>query len=187
MSTMQSNQDELLNEILDSVDQNKSHLEKTYINDEEASGILDEFKNSKFMQYLDKVKQRESEDPQENGAAKMLFVDDSLVFRRKMSHTLSEYYSIVADEASNTVQALALIESVKNYDIMTLDHRMPGKSGLDFLKELYEHPNRPKHIIFITTESEKETIKEALTAGADHYIMKPFEEEYFINLIGKLI
>jgi two-component system chemotaxis response regulator CheY len=55
---------------------------------------------------------------------------------------------------------------------------MPVMNGLDFLRELRQLPDGNKPVVvFCTTENDIEHIQEAITAGANEYIMKPFDSE----------
>ena len=61
---------------------------------------------------------------------------------------------------------------------MLLDWNMPVMSGMDFLRALRESaiPSRPK-VVFCTTENGMAYIRAAIEAGADEYVMKPFDRE----------
>jgi two-component system chemotaxis response regulator CheY len=63
-------------------------------------------------------------------------------------------------------------------DVILLDWNMPGLNGIDFVKTLRGMKNgeKPK-VIFCTIYNEMPYIKEALAAGADEYIMKPFDAD----------
>jgi two-component system chemotaxis response regulator CheY len=61
-------------------------------------------------------------------------------------------------------------------DAVLLDWNMPVMDGLEFLKQLRREPGGHRPIVvFCTVENDKERIAEALEAGADEYIMKPFD------------
>ncbi len=62
-------------------------------------------------------------------------------------------------------------------DIVLLDWNMPVMDGYSFLKELRKRPGgeTPK-VVFCTTENDMDHITRALEAGADEYIMKPFDK-----------
>jgi two-component system chemotaxis response regulator CheY len=63
-------------------------------------------------------------------------------------------------------------------DAILLDWNMPVMSGIEFLRKLRQAPNgaTPK-VVFCTTENDLGFIQEALSAGGDEYIMKPFDGE----------
>ncbi len=105
-----------------------------------------------------------------------LVVDDSKVIRMVAVKIFSELgFSTI--EAGDGQEA---INHCRNGmpECVLLDWNMPIKSGLDFLKELRSMPGGEKPIvIFCTTENDMEKIMEALQAGANEYIMKPFDSE----------
>jgi two-component system chemotaxis response regulator CheY len=103
-----------------------------------------------------------------------LVVDDSRVIR-KVSRRILEDLGFEVAEASNGVEAMAWCSAVMP-DAILLDWRMPAMDGMEFLHRLRAEPGgtRPK-VIFCTVENEIERIREALDAGADEFIMKPFD------------
>ena len=74
---------------------------------------------------------------------------------------------------------MALALCVKHLpDAILLDWNMPNMNGLEFLHELRQVPGGDRPIVvFCTTENDIEHIQEAITAGANEYIMKPFDSE----------
>ena len=103
-----------------------------------------------------------------------LLVDDSRVIR-KVSRRILEDLGFEVAEAADGVEAMAWCSAVMP-DVILLDWRMPAMNGLDFLRKLRTEPggDQPK-VIFCSVENEIEAIREALDAGADEYIMKPFD------------
>jgi two-component system chemotaxis response regulator CheY len=103
-----------------------------------------------------------------------LVVDDSRVIR-KVSRRILEDLGFEVAEASDGVEALAWCSAVMP-DAILLDWRMPAMDGMEFLLRLRAEPGggAPK-VIFCTVENEIERIREALDAGADEFIMKPFD------------
>ena len=103
-----------------------------------------------------------------------LVVDDSRVIR-KVSRRILEDLGFEVAEASNGVEAMAWCSAVMP-DAILLDWRMPAMDGMEFLHRLRAEPRGglPK-VIFCTVENEIERIREALDAGADEFIMKPFD------------
>ncbi len=117
-----------------------------------------------------------------------LIVDDSRVLRRVV-HTMLDHYQFYVTEAADGQEALERCRSLMP-DGIVLDWNMPVMDGLTFLKRLRELPggHAPK-VIFCTTEGEISRITEALAAGADEYIMKPFDEEVMaskLEIVGLL-
>ena len=103
-----------------------------------------------------------------------LVVDDSRVIR-KVSRRILEDLGFEVAEASNGVEALAWCSAVMP-DVILLDWRMPSLDGIGFLRRLRaERRGDIPKVIFCSVENEIERIREALDAGADEYIMKPFD------------
>lgn len=105
-----------------------------------------------------------------------LIVDDSKVIRmvsRKILHELG----LETLEAGDGQEALDLCKK-KLPDGVLLDWNMPVMDGMTFLTELRNLPGGGAPVvIFCTTENDIEHIKKALDAGANEYIMKPFDSE----------
>lgn len=103
-----------------------------------------------------------------------LVVDDSRVIRKVARRILEELeFGVV--EAGDGAEAL---EKCREHmpDAILLDWNMPIMNGLDFVKALRreETGDRPI-VVFCTTENDMAHITEALRAGADEYVMKPFD------------
>lgn len=105
-----------------------------------------------------------------------LIVDDSRIIR-KVARRIVEGLGFEVDEAGDGVEALTYCASVMP-EIILLDWNMPVMSGMDFLRALRnsEMPHRPK-VVFCTTENGMGHIRAAIEAGADEYVMKPFDRE----------
>ena len=105
-----------------------------------------------------------------------LVVDDSSVIR-KVARRILEDLDFEIDEAEDGRQALDLCDR-QMPDGILLDWNMPVMSGLDFLIELRRAKggSKPK-VVFCTTENDADHISRALDAGANEYIMKPFDRE----------
>ncbi|HWX48829.1 MAG TPA: response regulator [Roseomonas sp.] len=112
-----------------------------------------------------------------------LVVDDSRVVR-KAARRILERHGFAVREAEDGQQALlACREALPR--LVLLDWNMPVMDGLTFLKAARAEfgPDRPL-IMLCTTESELDRIITALSAGAQEYIMKPFDDEI---VTGKLV
>lgn len=105
-----------------------------------------------------------------------LIVDDSRIIR-KVARRIVEGLKFDVDEAADGSEALTFCASVMP-DVILLDWSMPVMDGLTFLRRLRALPggDRPK-VLFCTIETRAERIAEALSAGADDYVMKPFDGE----------
>ena len=103
--------------------------------------------------------------------AHILVVDDDEGIRSLVKKYLNEkkYLVTTADNAENASEKIKIIK----FDLIILDIMMPGKSGLDFLKEHREYINTP--VILLTAKGEPNERIEGLEMGADDYLPKPFE------------
>jgi two-component system, chemotaxis family, chemotaxis protein CheY len=110
------------------------------------------------------------------GMKSCLIVDDSKVIRMVAKKILHEL-SFKTEEAEDGAAAL---EACKRSmpDAVLLDWNMPVMNGIDFLRAMRALPGGDTPIVvFCTTENDIEHIQEAITAGANEYIMKPFDSE----------
>jgi two-component system, chemotaxis family, chemotaxis protein CheY len=105
-----------------------------------------------------------------------LVVDDSKVIRKVARHIL-ETLEFTVSEAGDGQEALDSCRASAP-DVVLLDWNMPVMSGIEFLRALgqEEFETRPK-VIFCTTENGIAHIRAAIDAGADEYVMKPFDRE----------
>jgi len=105
-----------------------------------------------------------------------LIVDDSKVVRM-VARKILEELKFETSEAEDGQMALDACKT-KLPDAVLLDWNMPVMSGIEFLRELRKLPegDRPL-VVFCTTENDMAHIQEALAAGANEYIMKPFDSE----------
>ncbi len=105
-----------------------------------------------------------------------LVVDDSKMIRRIASRILKDM-NFAALEAGDGREAMALCRETMP-DAILLDWNMPVMDGLSFLKALRKEPRGDQPVIvFCTAERDVVKITEALDAGADEYVMKPFDSD----------
>ena len=105
-----------------------------------------------------------------------LVVDDSSVIR-KVARRILEGLDFAIQEAEDGQKALERCRETMP-DAVLLDWNMPVMDGFEFLKELRQLPGgtAPK-VVFCTTENDIAHIAKAMRAGADEYIMKPFDKD----------
>ena len=105
-----------------------------------------------------------------------LIVDDSKVIRKVARHIL-ETLDFAVEEAGDGAEALDHCQrSVP--DVVLLDWNMPVMSGMEFLKARGKSSISPRpKVVFCTTENGIAHIRAAIEAGADEYVMKPFDRE----------
>lgn len=116
-----------------------------------------------------------------------LVVDDSKVIRKVARHILEALHFNV-EEAGDGREALDRCSVGALPDVILLDWNMPVMSGMEFLRSLGASgiANRPK-VVFCTTENDVAHIRAAIEAGADEYMMKPFDRETLeskLQLVG---
>jgi two-component system chemotaxis response regulator CheY len=110
--------------------------------------------------------------------AKALVVDDSKTIRTILGRILRELGYDVC-EAGDGKQGLEVMAVEKGAVTLVLaDWNMPEMNGLEMLKELRRNPELVSlKVIMVTTETEMDHIVQALEAGANEYVMKPFTKE----------
>jgi two-component system chemotaxis response regulator CheY len=112
-----------------------------------------------------------------------LVVDDSRVVR-KAARRVMEGFGFAVREAEDGAQALEACRA-QLPDFVLLDWNMPVMDGISFLRHARaEHGDRKPVVMLCTTENTQERILEALEAGAQEYVMKPFDAEI---IGGKLL
>ena len=114
-----------------------------------------------------------------------LVVDDSKVVRMVARKILEELEFNVS-EAADGQQALEACR-VTMPDVILLDWNMPVMDGMEFLRALRagQGGDAPK-VVFCTTENDLAHIQEALNAGADEYIMKPFDSDIIQSKLSQV-
>lgn len=104
-----------------------------------------------------------------------LVVDDSRVIRLVARRILDEL-GFAVEEAENGQQALDACQT-RLPDAVLLDWNMPVMSGIDFLRAMRAKYGAGPKVVFCTTENDLDHIRTAIEAGADEYIMKPFDRD----------
>jgi len=105
-----------------------------------------------------------------------LIVDDSR-FVRGLLRGMLEERGIACDEAADGRAALALLHGDLSFDMALVDWNMPVMNGLEMLRQLRADGFRDLKVMMVTTEAENDYIVRALEAGADEYLMKPFDDQ----------
>jgi len=105
-----------------------------------------------------------------------LIVDDSRIIR-KVARRILEDLSFDVAEAADGAEALDYCQAAMP-QVVLLDWQMPVMDGLAFLRRLRDLPEgRAPKVLFCSVETRADRIAEALSAGADEYVMKPFDGE----------
>jgi two-component system, chemotaxis family, chemotaxis protein CheY len=114
-----------------------------------------------------------------------LIVDDSR-FVRSFLRGLLEEKGIACDEAADGQAGMDQLHKGVAFDLALVDWNMPVKNGLEMLIELRAEGFPDLKVMMVTTEAENEFISKALDAGADEYLMKPFDEEALTEKLAML-
>ena len=114
-----------------------------------------------------------------------LIVDDSR-FVRSFLRGLLEGKGIECEEATDGQAGIDQLHSSVVFDLALVDWNMPVKNGLDMVTELRAEGYSGMKVMMVTTEAENEFISKALDAGADEYLMKPFDEEALTEKLAML-
>jgi two-component system chemotaxis response regulator CheY len=103
-----------------------------------------------------------------------LIVDDSRFVRGFLRGMLEER-GIACDEAADGRAALELLHGDLSFELALVDWNMPVMNGLEMLRQLRADGFSDLKVMMVTTEAEDDYIVRALDAGADEYLMKPFD------------
>ncbi len=117
---------------------------------------------------------------------RILMVDDHAVVRRGFQQIAGDAYgSLVLGEARSAEEALQLVQQ-QRWDVVVLDVNLPGRSGLDILRELKrERPQLP--ILVYSMHPEEQYAVRALKAGAAGYVTKAGAPEELLRAIRKVV
>jgi len=121
---------------------------------------------------------------------KAVIVDDSKAIRMILSKTLEEVGFEVCT-AANGEEALSVFERENGaISLALVDWNMPRMNGLEFVRRLRSDPRYASvRLMMVTTETEVAQMVQALEAGANEYVMKPFTKEIIadkLRLLGAL-
>ena len=121
--------------------------------------------------------------------SKALVVDDSKTIRIIIKRILVGLGYEVC-EACNGVEALKVLDCEPMVKLMLADWNMPEMNGLDLVKAVRRMPDYDSlKVLMVTTETEIEQMCQALEAGANEYVMKPFTKDILLEkleLVGML-
>ncbi len=117
---------------------------------------------------------------------RILMVDDSAALRAMLGEML-DALGIEYIEAENGEEALAKLESEGPFDIALVDLHMPKMDGLEFVERVRADSTWDGlSIAMVTSESTVGRVADALEAGADEFLMKPFNREMLVAKLNVL-
>jgi two-component system chemotaxis response regulator CheY len=112
---------------------------------------------------------------------KILLVDDSKTMRGIQKRALSELPGSEVSEAGDGLEALEILASQK-FDLVLVDWNMPKMDGITLVNK-FRQADKTTPLVMCTTEAEKSRIIEAIKAGVNNYIVKPFTSEGLIEKV----
>ncbi len=116
---------------------------------------------------------------------KILLVDDSKTMRNIQIKTLNSLGFDDTVEAEDGQQALDQV-AAHSPDLILLDWNMPVMNGMEFLKA-FRSENQSTPVIMVTTEAEKSRVIEAIKAGVNNYVIKPFTPDVLKERIDETL
>lgn len=118
---------------------------------------------------------------------KCVLVDDSRTMRNIQKKVLSPMPGIEFGEAGDGAEALAVVAATPGgFDLMLVDWNMPVMDGLTFVKKIRE-TDKKTLLIMATTEGEKSRVLDAIRAGVNNYVVKPFTPEALMEKVTQTL
>lgn len=115
---------------------------------------------------------------------KFLVIDDSRAIRSVITRMLTQMGHEHA-AVGNGREALDALAAQGPFDVALVDWNMPVMNGIEFVEAVRSnHEHDEMRIMMITTETEVERIEQALSRGADEYLMKPFTFEALVDKLA---
>ncbi len=110
-----------------------------------------------------------------------LVIDDSRAMRSILNGILTSLHFEVV-EAADGRQAIGILTEDRNFDIALVDWNLPVMNGLEIVTEVRKDAALSgMRLLMVTTETEIKRVTQALQAGADEYIMKPFDRNMLLD------
>lgn len=112
-----------------------------------------------------------------------LIVDDSRFVRNQVRQFL-EHERIECEEAPDGLDAMERLRSGARFDVALVDWNMPVMNGLEMVQALRSEGFTGLKVMMVTTEGASDTILRALKAGADEFLMKPFDRDALVEKLA---
>ncbi len=116
---------------------------------------------------------------------RVLIVDDAAFMRMMLKNILKEAGFEIAAEAASGNEAVEKFEET-GPDLVTMDITMPDMDGLEAVKQIIDIDENAK-IIMVSAMGQQKMVVEAVQAGAEDFIVKPFEKERVLEAIKKVL
>jgi len=116
---------------------------------------------------------------------KALVVDDSAVMRKVLIGALGRANITDVSQAGDGQEAVDACNS-EEFDLVLMDWNMPNMLGIDAVRNI-RAAGKTMPIIMVTTEAEKGRVIDALKAGANNYVIKPFEPQTIVAKITDVL
>lgn len=116
---------------------------------------------------------------------KVLIVDDAALARTMLRKAVEECGITDIIEARNGVEAVQMYQN-EHPDLVTMDITMPDMDGVTATRKILELDSKA-NVIVCSALGQKETVMEAISAGAKQYIIKPFDNEKVRSIIKAIL
>lgn len=147
--------------------------------------VLSEYLNSKDIDTKEEQVEKIEIDEKPTNNKKILVVDDNQI-NIKIATKMLEKYNYDIDTASSGQESIDKVKNTK-YDLIFMDHMMPGMDGIETLKELKKIDGFNTPVIALTADAIVGSKEKFLEAGFDDYISKPIDRNYLDELIKKIL
>jgi two-component system chemotaxis response regulator CheY len=118
---------------------------------------------------------------------KILLVDDSRTMRNIQKKILETLGGVEFAEAGDGLEALTCVAAAGGtFDLALVDWNMPNMDGLTFVRKVRES-NKTMPMIMVTTEAEKQRVIDAIKAGVNNYVIKPFTPEGLMEKVQQTL
>ena len=125
--------------------------------------------------------------PDEIRINNVLVVDDSPTMRRMVVTSLGTLRTVKSTQAGSGLEAIERL-AIGPVDLMVLDLNMPDMHGMEVIGFVRSHQAyRDIPIVVLTTKGEDSSRSEALAAGANLYLTKPFDPRQLADVVGSLL
>jgi|SRR5581483_2308115 len=117
----------------------------------------------------------------------ILLVDDSKTMRNIQKKTLAALGEVQFFEAGDGVEALSVIASCgQKFDVVLVDWNMPNMDGITLVRKIRE-TDKSTPLVMATTEAEKTRVIDALKAGVNNYLIKPFTPDGLMEKVKQTL